>query len=113
MPKHGRSQWTVNLFGIHVSQLAVEDEIIALGSKTHGRFLAEKDEGKDIAILPASDRLLVHCPPFFGLVEKQRRTCSRHRKKNLYGSMPYVIVLPKNGTQWKTRGGSSLLRRTS
>jgi hypothetical protein len=27
-------------------------------------------------------------------------------KKNLYGSMPYVTVLPMTGSRWKTTGGS-------
>jgi hypothetical protein len=41
------------------------------------------------------------------------QTFALHSKKNLYGSMPYVIVLPMIGSQWKTTGGSfGFLKRT-
>ena len=40
-------------------------------------------------------------------------TFALHSKKNLYGSIPYVIVLPMIGSQWKTIGGSfGFLKRT-
>jgi hypothetical protein len=44
-------QDSVDFLGVDVFQLAVQDEIVARGSDVYGCFLAEENEGKDIAIL--------------------------------------------------------------
>lgn len=49
--KDGSSQRRVNLLGAHITQLAVQDELIALGAQVHGGLLAEEDEGENVAVL--------------------------------------------------------------
>lgn len=45
------SEWAVDLFGIDVLELSVQDKVIALGAKADGGGLAKQDEGKDVAVL--------------------------------------------------------------
>ena len=42
---------SVDLLGVDVAKLAVEDKLVALGSHVDGGLLAEQDEGKDVAVL--------------------------------------------------------------
>ena len=42
----------VDLFGVDVLDLSVEDEVVACGVETNSHLATEEDEGKDIAILP-------------------------------------------------------------
>jgi hypothetical protein len=46
-----RGKLSVDLFGVHVLELAIEDELIALRSKVYSRLLSEENEGEDVAIL--------------------------------------------------------------
>lgn len=41
----------VNLFGVDIANLAVQDEIVALGADVDGGLLSEEDEGEAVAIL--------------------------------------------------------------
>jgi hypothetical protein len=84
-----------------MAELAVENEIVALGSNIDSRLLAEQDKGEDIAVLCA---VLAMRPG--GNDCAIQRTFALLTAKNLTGSMPYVIVLPTKGTRWKTTGGS-------
>ena len=45
---------TVDLFCIHISQLSVQDEVVALRAQTYCRLLAQENKCKDIAILLAT-----------------------------------------------------------
>lgn len=49
--KDGSRQDGVDLFGIDVLELAVENKFVARGADCDGRLLAEQDKGKDVAIL--------------------------------------------------------------
>jgi len=49
--EHGGRQDSVDLFGVDVLQLAVEDEVVSGGAHGNGRFLAEENKGKDITVL--------------------------------------------------------------
>jgi hypothetical protein len=49
--KDGSGEDGVNLLGIDVLELAVEDEVVASGTNGNGRLLAEEDESEDIAEL--------------------------------------------------------------
>jgi hypothetical protein len=69
-----RRQDGVDFLGANVADLAVQDEVVALGSDIDGRLLAEKDEGEAVAVLSRRQALLVRtankcciteaCPPF-------------------------------------------------
>lgn len=48
----------VDLLGVDVLELAVEDEVVAGCVEAHGHLLAEEDEGEDIAVLYAGQREL-------------------------------------------------------
>lgn len=50
-PKHRYRERAVNLLGVHVLELAVEDELVTLDSKVTGDFPTEEDKGEDVAIL--------------------------------------------------------------
>jgi hypothetical protein len=41
----------VDLLGADVSDLAVQDELVALGADINGGLAAQQDEGEDIAVL--------------------------------------------------------------
>lgn len=47
----GRGQDGVNLFGVHIAQLPVQDEVVAHRAKGHGRLFAEENKGEDITVL--------------------------------------------------------------
>lgn len=49
----GGSERGVDLFGVHITKLAIEDELISLGAKVDGGLLAEENESEDVTILPA------------------------------------------------------------
>lgn len=49
--KHRRGQRGIHLLRADIAQFAVENEIIPLGAQIDGGFLAEEDEGEDIAVL--------------------------------------------------------------
>jgi hypothetical protein len=41
----------VDLLGANIADLAVQDEVVALGADIDGRLLSEQNEGEAIAIL--------------------------------------------------------------
>lgn len=51
LAKNGRGKGAVNFLGVDMAELAIEDELVALGANIDGSFLAEQDEGEDVAIL--------------------------------------------------------------
>lgn len=51
LPKNRRSQGGINLLGVHILQLPVQNKIIPLGPQTHRRLLAQQYESKNIPIL--------------------------------------------------------------
>jgi hypothetical protein len=51
LAEHGGGERVVDLLGVDILQLAVENEVVALGSQTDGGLLAQKDKGEDIAVL--------------------------------------------------------------
>lgn len=51
LAKHGASQGVVDLFGVDVLGLAVQDEVVTLGIQADGHLPAEQNEGEDIAVL--------------------------------------------------------------
>ena len=91
LAKDGRSQWRVDLLGIDVLDLSIQDKVVARRVQTHGHLAAEENKGKDIAIL-----LLVSVARLWHHVG---HTFLWFAKKKAYGSMPYVTVLPMMGSQ--------------
>lgn len=53
LAKHRGSQNVVNLLGVDVLELAIEDEVIAGQAYCDGRLLSEEDKGEYIAVLIA------------------------------------------------------------
>lgn len=51
LAKHGRGERAVNLLRIHIFKLAIQNEIVSLGSKADRGLLSEEYEGKNIAVL--------------------------------------------------------------
>lgn len=49
--KNGSGQNSVDILSIHILELAVEDEVIALGAESDRGLLAEENEGEDVAKL--------------------------------------------------------------
>lgn len=92
-------QGRINLLCIDVFELSIQYELIALRSEADGGLFAEKNKGEYVAILRLSQSPVL-------VWDVVQSTFSRQEKKNLYGSMPYVTVLPTSGTKWKTTGGS-------
>lgn len=91
LSKHGCAEWRVDFLSVYILDLSVQDEVVALGVETHSHLATEEDEGEDIAILwsvslAPTPQFVLHT--FFWLA-----------KKNLYGSIPYVMVLPRTGNQ--------------
>lgn len=54
LAEDGRGQRRVDLLGVDILQLAIEDQIVALRTQTHRGLLAQQDEGKHIAVLLAT-----------------------------------------------------------
>lgn len=84
-PKDGSCKGRIHFLRANVAKLAVEDEIVAFGAQVDGGFLAEEDEGKDIAILLRTETVRN------GQLQEAcgiKRTFARQLKKNLYGSIP-------------------------
>lgn len=71
----------VDLLGVDVLELAVEDEVVALGVETDSHLATEENECEHIAILFGSQRIASVAPG-------TRHTFFCWAKKNLYGSMP-------------------------
>lgn len=58
--KDGRRELPVDIFGVEVRMLAVEDEVVALCAEIDGVRRAQQDEGKAVAVLgPALGKELV------------------------------------------------------
>lgn len=55
--KDRRGQDTVDLLGIDILGLAIQDELVALGADIDGGLLAEENEGENIAKLCAVARV--------------------------------------------------------
>jgi hypothetical protein len=51
LAEDGRGEHRVDVLGAHIADLAVEDEVVALGPDIDGGLLAEQDEGKAVAVL--------------------------------------------------------------
>lgn len=51
LAEHRGGERVVDLLSVDVLQLAIEDEVVALGAQADGGLLAEKNEGEDIAVL--------------------------------------------------------------
>ena len=49
--EHGSGQRSIDLLGVDVLELAVQNEIIARGADRDGGLLAEKNEGEDVTKL--------------------------------------------------------------
>jgi hypothetical protein len=52
LAKDRSSEGAVDLLGVDILDLSVEDEVVACGVETNSHLATEEDEGKDIAILP-------------------------------------------------------------
>ena len=46
------AEWGVDLLGIDILDLSVEDKVVACGVEANGHLATKEDEGEDIAILP-------------------------------------------------------------
>jgi hypothetical protein len=103
-----RRQDCVNFYRVHVSELAVQDKVVTMGTHADRRLLSEENESVDIAILvPRGLAAMLHHGGGKSV------TFLRISLKNFGGSIPYVTVLPMKGNQWKTTGGSfAFLRKT-
>jgi hypothetical protein len=95
--KDRSGQNRIDLLRIDILQLPIEDEIVSSSAKVDGGLLSQQNERKNITILHHSQSAS-HVAHWHRLRMKQR-TFSLHSKKNLYGSMPYVTVLPMMGNQ--------------
>lgn len=49
--KHRSGQGRVDLFGADITQLAVQDELVTLGTQVDSRLFAEENKGENVAIL--------------------------------------------------------------
>ena len=66
-PENRSRQWTIDLFRINVLYFAIENKLVPLSPEVDGGFLAQQDEGKDIAVLEHQQVSTVsHHPPFPG-----------------------------------------------
>ena len=55
LAKHGGGEDGVNLLGVDVADLAVQDKVVALGADIARGLLAEEDKGEAVAILGRRD----------------------------------------------------------
>ena len=51
LAEDGGGERVVDFFSVDILQLAIEDEVVALGSQADGGLLAQEDKGEDIAVL--------------------------------------------------------------
>lgn len=51
------SERAVDLLGVDVLELSIEDEVVALGVEADSHLATEENKGKDVAILFASQRI--------------------------------------------------------
>jgi hypothetical protein len=51
LPKNRCSQRCINLLGINILQLPIQDKLVALRPQTHGRLLPQQNEREDISVL--------------------------------------------------------------
>jgi len=51
LAKDGGGQDGVDVLSADVANLAIEDELVAVGADTDGGLAAEEDKGEDIAVL--------------------------------------------------------------
>jgi hypothetical protein len=51
LAENGSRKNGVDIFGAHVADLAVQDEVVALGADVDGGLLAEQNEGEAVAVL--------------------------------------------------------------
>jgi len=51
LAKHGRRQLAVDLLGVQVGMLAVQDEVVPLWAQKHGRRLSQHDKGEAVSML--------------------------------------------------------------
>jgi hypothetical protein len=49
--ENGGRQWAVDFFGVSILDTTVEDEVVAVDTKTGDYFPAKEDKGEDIAML--------------------------------------------------------------
>lgn len=49
--ENGDRQWTVDFFGVGILETAVEDEVVAVDTKTGDYLPAKEDKGENIAML--------------------------------------------------------------
>lgn len=54
LAKNGRSERTVDLLRIHIAQLSIQNEVVALGPQAYRRLLTQEDKGEDIAVFLAA-----------------------------------------------------------
>ena len=52
LAKDRSGEGAVDLLGVDILDLSVEDKVVACGVEANGHLTAEEDEGEDIAILP-------------------------------------------------------------
>jgi hypothetical protein len=55
--ENGGCQDGVDVFGAHVADLAVQDEVVALGADVNGGLLSEQNEGEAVAVLREKEAL--------------------------------------------------------
>lgn len=49
--KHRRSQNSVDLLGVDVLELAIEDKVVSVGTNSDSGLLSKQNEGEDISVL--------------------------------------------------------------
>lgn len=81
LAEDGSGERAVDLLGVDILDLSVEDEVVALGVEADSHLAAKENESEDIAVL-----LLVSA--LIPLPQGTRHTFFCWAKKNLYGSMP-------------------------
>jgi hypothetical protein len=81
-PKDRGGEWRVDFLGANVAELAIQNEVVALGAQVDRGLLAKEDEGENVAVLRIS---LLETPReiFQGGRGRRLRTFARALKKNL------------------------------
>jgi hypothetical protein len=80
LAKDGCGQHSVDLLGIDILQLPIEDELIALSAQIHRRLLPQEDKCENITIL-----CTYQSRPFFGIFSRQNTNlCSALEEKFIW-----------------------------
>ena len=99
----GGNLYLVCILGRQMHYLPSCDKIVAFWAQGDCHATSKKNECEDVSILNGEVRRIANA-----VREPRGRTStfSRHFRRKLIGSFPYLMAEPMTGNQWKTSGGS-------